>query len=230
MEMLITPPNISSPTIKAFFTTKIFANGHDQVSEALAKEFGISKDDVYLPAQKHTGRVQVLETDTSPEVADAVVTKRRNLFIGVLIADCVPILLHDKDKDVIGAVHAGWRGTARQILKETIINMQKRFGSSPKDILIAIGPSIRQCSYEVDEDVKTSVHRATGDGDYFKRSGSKYYLDLSSANRIQALSMQIQPDNIWQSEECTYCNHDRFYSYRLLKGSNGRQGGFIGMW
>jgi YfiH family protein len=230
MEMLITPPNIDSPHIRAFFTTKVFVNNHNHVSEALKREFNILRDNIYLPVQEHTCRIQVLDKDTAPEVADAVITSRKNIYIGVLIADCVPILLHDKNRGVIGAVHAGWRGTAKKILKETILVMQERFGSSPDDIFIAIGPSIRQCSYEVDEDVKASVQEATGEGDYCRKSGNKYHIDLSSANMLQALSMLVPPRNIWQSGECTFCNPDRFYSYRRSKGSNGRQGGFIGMW
>ncbi|RJQ52780.1 MAG: peptidoglycan editing factor PgeF [Nitrospiraceae bacterium] len=228
--MLIAPPNFTSPSVRAFFTTKLFVNNHNHVSEAVEREFNITGDKIYLPVQKHTNRIQVLEDDTAKETADAVVTDRKNIFIGVLIADCVPVLLHDNNTGVIGAVHAGWRGTAGRILKETISVMQDRFGSSPDDISIAIGPSIRQCSYEVDEDVKASVQEATGEGDYYRREGNKYYIDLSSANRMQALSMRIPPRNIWQSGECTFCNPDRFYSYRRSKGSNGRQGGFIGIW
>lgn len=230
MELLITPPNFVSSSIRAFFTTKNFVHNHNHVSEALAQEFNIPKEKIYLPVQKHTNRIQVLDEDTAPEVADAVVTSRKDVFIGVLVADCVPILLHDESKGVIGAVHAGWRGTASQILKETIFTMQGEFNCVPEDIGIAIGPSIRQCSYEVDEDVMSSVQEATGEGNYYRKAGSKYYVDLSSANRMQALDMRILPENIWQSEECTFCNPDRFYSYRYLKGSNGRQGGFIGMW
>jgi len=230
MEKLIIPPNLDFPDFRAFFTTRGFVNNHNHVREAMSQEFNIPGDKIYLPVQKHTSRIQVLESGMSPDMADAVVTARKNIFIGILVADCVPILLYDKKVEGIGAVHAGWRGTAKQILKKTIQVMQDRFCSSPCNILMAIGPSIRQCSYEVDEDVKSSVEGATGQGDYFRREGNKYYIDLSSANRMQALSIRILPENIWQSEECTYCNPERFYSYRRSKGTQGRQGGFIGMW
>ncbi len=108
--------------------------------------------------------------------------------------------------------------------------MNERFNCAYEDILVAIGPSIRQCSYEVDEDVKIEVQRATGDGNYYCKQSEKYFLDLSSANKIQALSIGVSQENIWQSEECTFCNPDRFYSYRYSKDLAGRQGGFIGMW
>lgn len=230
MKLFIEPPNIALSNINAFFTTKIFVMDYDHINDALSRKLNISKDSIYLPVQKHTNKIHILDTDHKPVVADAVITDKKHILIGVLVADCVPILLHDKIKGVIGAVHAGWRGTAAQILKKTIASMQERFRSLPEDISVAIGPSIRQCSYEVDEDVNIAVQEATGEGDYYRRQGDKYYVDLSSANRIQALSMGVPLQNIWQSDECTFCKPEKYYSYRYSGGSSGRQGGFIGMW
>ncbi|MBI5665756.1 MAG: peptidoglycan editing factor PgeF [Nitrospirae bacterium] len=228
--MIITPPNIVSRHVKAFFTTREFNGSYDHMSNAVAHELNIPAGKIYLPVQMHTNRIQVLVADTTPEVADAVITKRKEIYVGVLVADCVPILLYDKEQEVIGAVHAGWRGTAQRILKETIMTMQERLFSLPENIYIAIGPSIRKCSYEVDKEVKDAVEHATGHGDYYSSSGDKYYIDLSSANRIQALSTGIPADNVWQSEDCTFCNPHKYYSYRHSGGGTGRQGGFIGMW
>jgi YfiH family protein len=228
--MIIEPANIASLNVRAFFTTKNMSKDNDNIKEVLAGEFNISKDDIYLPIQKHTSNIQILESGREPVIADAVVTDVRNIFIGILVADCVPILLYDGRKGIIGAVHAGWRGTAKQILKETIAAMQEQFGCLPAEISVAIGPSIRQCSYEVDDDVNAAVQKATGKGDYYSRQGNKYFLDLSSANRIQALKMGIPPQSIWQSEDCTFCDPHKYYSYRYSGGSTGRQGGFIGMW
>ena len=228
--MLIAPANIASLNVRAFFTTKHMSKHNDNMKEVLAKEFHISKDDIYLPIQKHTGNIHVLESDREPVIADAVVTHTRNIFIGILVADCVPILLYDGCKGVIGAVHAGWRGTAKQILKNTLEIMSQRFHCYPGNISVAIGPSIRGCSYEVGEEVVSEVQRATGEGTYYGRMHNKYYIDLSSANKLQALSAGISEDNIWQSEDCTYCNPHKYYSYRHSGGSTGRQGGFIGMW
>jgi len=104
-----------------------------------------------------------------------------------------------------------------------------RFYSSPSDILIAIGPSIKQCSYAVDHEVVRAVQNATGSGDYFIGSADKYYLDLPKANKYQALSIGIPEKNIWLSEDCTFCNPDIYYSYRFARGTTGRQGAFIGL-
>jgi YfiH family protein len=140
----------------------------------------------------------------------------------------VPILIYEQQRGIIGAVHAGWRGTAAGILKKTIAMIIERFSGSPGGFYVAIGPSIKGCSYEVDHEVNDAVVKATGAGDYYSKKGGKYFLDLPSANKYQALSLGVPEENIWVSDECTYCNPDKFYSYRYAHGSTGRQGAFIG--
>jgi len=190
---------------------------------------GITDMPVYFPIQKHTGKVFTLGEDLAPVVADAVITDRKNVLLGLKVADCVPVLLYDPVRRAVGAVHAGWRGTAQGILKNTIQKMTGVFGSDPKDILLAIGPAIRWRCYEVDRDVLDAVVSATGEGDYREETEGKAVLDLQSANKYQALSVKIQDGNISVAEECTYCYPERFFSYRYSKGPTGRQGGFIGM-
>jgi hypothetical protein len=225
MDRLICP-NIFNGCAKAFFTRKSLGADIERISNILS----IKKDDVFLPVQKHTDKVLVIDSDLESMIADAVVTKRRGILIGVQVADCVPILLFDRRNSIIGAVHAGWRGTAAQIVKKTIKSMFKYFRSSPQDIKIALGPSIRWGCYVVEFEVKNAVYTATGNGKYHKeRSDGKYCVDLSSANMYQALSMGIPEENIWSSNECTYCNPNEYHSYRYGKDCNGRQGGFIGI-
>ncbi len=209
--------------IKAFFTGK--APGVD--TETLKKLSG--KKHIYFPVQKHTGKVITLDSDMTPKIADAVITKRKDILIGVQVADCVPILLYDRKRNVIGTVHAGWRGTAKGILKNTIKEMTIRYNSKPEDIIIAMGPAIRWCCYHVGDDVLEAVKKETGSGEYHTVRDGKYCLDLPSANKYQALSTGISEKNIWIFEECTYCYPEKFHSYRYSKGTTGRQGGFIGM-
>jgi YfiH family protein len=231
MRTVIEPSNIDSLNVRAFFSTKGFVKENEKVHDVLSKELDIPSSKIYLPIQKHTNKVYVVNEETRPVVADAVITTQKKLLIGVLVADCVPVLLFDKKKEVAGAVHAGWRGTAGKILKYSIDTMKESFNCDPGSIMVAIGPSIRQCSYEVSAEVKDGVIKTTGEGDYYYQKGDKYYIDLSAANMIQALGAGIPENNIWQSEECTDCNPDKFYSYRYSKGkATGRQGGFIGMW
>jgi copper oxidase (laccase) domain-containing protein len=80
----------------------------------------------------------------------------------------------------------------------------------------------------VDYDVSHAVEKATGWGEYQSRKGEKYFLDLPSANKYQAMSLGVSELNIWISPDCTFCNPDKYFSFRYAKGSTGRQGGFIG--
>ena len=197
--------------------------------QSIAERYGISRAQIYLPVQKHTDKIMVIDASSEPAIADAVITKQKGLLIGVQVADCVPILLFDPHKQVVAAVHAGWRGTAEAILKKTLHAFSERFFSDPADILVAIGPSIRQCCYEVDGDVIRAVSHATGDGAYIRTKGDKFCLDLASANMLQALTMGIPESNTWISDDCTFCSPEKFFSYRFSRGLAGRQAGFIGL-
>lgn len=222
---VIIPPIFHSHHVNAFFTTKAVQCAVSVLAELLAVPSG----DIYMPIQKHTDKVMVLDYDREPKIADAVVTNNRGIFIGVQAADCVPVLLFDKKRRVAGAVHAGWRGTAASIVKKTIEMMSQRFFTSPADIIMAIGPSIRWCCYEVGYDVIEAVTRASGEGDYSMTKGGKYCLDLASANRQQAVSSGVPPEQIWLSDECTFCLPEKYYSYRFVNGTTGRQCGVIGI-
>ena len=243
--LLFLYPEIFSPKktgkVRAFFTEKV--PGVEK--EAVCHELGASAFNLFMPVQKHTSDVLVYEDCTGDELkknppeADAVITGRSGVALGIMVADCVPALLHDDRTGVIGAVHAGWRGTAKGILINTIEKMISAFGSRPRDIRLAIGPAIRGCCYEVDLDVLKQIEAKTGPGSngegaalYYGIKGPKAYIDLPEANRQQALDCGINREHIWVSSMCTSCLHDKFNSYRresrLGAGKvSGRQGGFI---
>jgi YfiH family protein len=223
---IIRPHIFSSRDIYAFFTTQ--AVGADRKS--LARVVNISENRIFLPLQKHTNNIHILRSESVPSVADAVLTAENKMLIGVQVADCVPILLFDRRKKVIGAVHAGWRGTAKGIFSKTLRNMHRQFQSSMDDILIAIGPSIRGCCYSVDTDVKDAVSMSVNSHVFNNRRNGKYFLDLSSVNMQQALSEGIKKENIWRSDECTFCKPEKYHSYRYSGKYSGRQGGFIMLW
>jgi YfiH family protein len=191
---------------------------------------GLTGRRVYMPKQEHSDTVITIGKDLKPRAADAVITDRHDILIGVQSADCVPILLYDRGHQVVGAVHAGWRGTAKGILKKAIGKMVKKYHSEPGDILVALGPAIRWCCYEVDKDVVDAVSTSTGNGEYYKSKSKdgKFCLDLQTANKLQAIEMGIEERNISITDECTFCYPDRYYSHRKEPGE-GRQGAFIGL-
>ncbi len=227
--------------IRAFFTGKV--PGVDR--QAVCRELDTSPCNLFMPVQRHTNAVIVYEDCTATQVknppeADAVITARSGVALGIMVADCVPALLYDNKTGVIGAVHAGWRGTAKGILINTIEKMRSVFGSRPHDIRLAIGPAIRGCCYEVDLDVlkqiKTSASSCNKDNKtvnvlYYGGKGPKAYVDLPEANRQQALSCGVRTENIWLALMCTSCLPEKFNSYRrefrLGAKAAGRQGGFI---
>ncbi|MBF0466277.1 MAG: peptidoglycan editing factor PgeF [Nitrospirae bacterium] len=194
-----------------------------------------SSKPLYMPLQKHTDVVVVLRKGSSlptpGTVADAVITDRDDIITGVQSADCVPILVFDRKRRVTGSIHAGWRGTAKGILSNVLRQFFSEFKSDAADVLIAIGPSIRGCCYEVGEEVISAVISASGEGDYIytQPTGGKH-IDLSVANKLQALRLGVNPENIWISPDCTYCV-SKYHSYRRAQKQNtvttGRQGAFI---
>jgi YfiH family protein len=144
-------------------------------------------------------------------------------------ADCVPVLLHDPVRRVIGLAHAGWLGTIRGVARSAIENMQKRYGSEPRDILAAIGPSIGPDHYEVGQDVIQKIEESFGEkaeGLVGWRDG-RSYLDLWKANRLQLEQAGVQQIEV--AEVCTACHLEDWFSHRAEKGKTGRFGAIMAL-
>ena len=223
-KVLIVPDIFGNKVIACFTGRRMGAD-----VEHLSKLPSFANRKIFMPIQKHSDKVLRLDSDLEPKIADAVITNRKDVIIGIQAADCVPILLYDTKAHSIGAVHAGWRGTAAQILRKTIDAVEDRFGSSASNMFVAIGPSIKGCCYNVGYEVIEAVEIASGKGDYWKKKGEQYFIDLSAANKRQAISSGVPAENIWISKDCTFCQNEKYYSYRHAKGPTGRQGGFIGL-
>lgn len=206
--------------IVAFFTKKI--KNFEDFKNSLPFNF-------YMPVQRHTDNITILHGSEEPSIADAVITDRKNLFIGIKTADCLPVLIFDPENKVIGAVHAGWRGTAKGILKKTILKMNEVYGCKSKNLLIAFGPYIKGCCYEVGDEVIEAMKEENPEEDYILRIDGKKHIDIGVANLIQAVSVGVKKENIWISEDCTYCKHNEYASYRFHGKKAERQYGIIGM-
>jgi YfiH family protein len=155
--------------------------------------------------------------------ADAIVTKTPNIAIGIVTADCVPILFLDKKNRIIGAAHAGWRGAAFGIIEATIQKMTK-LGSNPRDLTAAIGPRIATESYEVDDDFIRNFNKKY---DCFSTVNSKTHFDVSRYCRRRLIESGLDENNIDILEIDTYSNQKDYFSYRFAKqntnGICGRQ-------
>ena len=194
----------------------------------IASVLGINSDQLFFVSQYHSDVVLVVKEkyDGNPTKADAIVTDAKGICICVMGADCVPLLAYDPVKQVIAAIHAGWRGTASSITFKTLEIMKDQFGCNPKDVILSIGPSISQEKYEVGEEVYLSFLDQQGDESkrYFvhDQASNKYFPNLWEANKDQGIRFGLKEQNIEISGICTYSNHNQFYSARYFKNKTGR--------
>lgn len=167
--------------------------------------------------------------DSEYRKADILLTDNPRVTLFMRFADCTPVLLYDPKKRVVGIVHAGWLGTVRGAARAAVQSMQERYGSQPKDLLAAIGPSIGPDHYEVGADVIARVKEAFGEkaDALLEAHGERLHFDLWKANRFlleEAGVRQVEVAGL-----CTACHVDDWYSHRGEKGKTGRFGALIGL-
>ena len=178
-----------------------------------------------IPRQTHTTNVKVITDVPTPEElqdVDAVVTHLKDFCLCVSTADCVPILIYDTKRQVIAAVHAGWRGTVGRIAENTLEVMTSQYGTEGKDVIACIGPSISLESFEVGDEVYAAFEEAGFDMNRIARRYEKWHLDLWEANRMQLLAHGVLPENIEVAGICTYQHCEDFFSARRLGIKSGR--------
>jgi polyphenol oxidase len=191
----------------------------------------------------------------TPLAGDGLITNLSGIALGILTADCFPVLLVDTRRKAVGAFHAGWRGTVKRIVEKGVGAMRLEFGSRAEDIHAAIGPGIQNCSFEVGEEVEEAFHtqfdyaadlfhsvqesdavrerypmlfmnqRAPGHGD----PCIKLHLDLREANRRQLLAVGVPEANITALKDCTVCSPRKFFSHRAERGKTGRMLAVVGI-
>jgi YfiH family protein len=166
--------------------------------------------------QIHSNRVLLADQPGVIGEGDALVTNQPGLAVSIRTADCYPILLADARNRAVAAIHAGWRGTAAHIVAETLKKMREEFSTDPRDVFAAIGPGIGVCCYEVGEDVSNKFGFA-----------NRTHLDLVSENRKQLETAGVLSQNIEALGACTFCNAERFFSYRREKEKAGRMTSYI---
>lgn len=183
-----------------------------------------------------------------PLAGDGLVTDTPGLILAVQAADCLPIVLVDRKRRVVGVFHAGWRGTVKRIGEKGVGEMRKHFKSDPRDLVAAIGPGVHGCCYEVGEEVRTrfeaqfayagGLFREVKDSDPVREKypllfltarapghgelPPKLFLDLVEANRRQLLDAGVMAKNIDTAAPCTACHTELLFSFRAENGVTGR--------
>jgi len=192
--------------------------------------FGVSADDFVVTRQVHGIEVRVAaETDRHtigepvPYEIDGLVTNIKGLPILIHIADCVPVLLEDKEAGVIGAVHCGWKSSVADILGVAVGKMLS-LGAKAENIHAAIGESIGFCCFETDSEVPEAVEKYLGGdtaGLIREEVSGKFHVDLKNANARRLMQLGLKSENIDISTECTMCNQEKYWSHRGTQGVRG---------
>lgn len=199
---------------------------------------GLAFDSLYDVWQVHGNEVVCAQAPRPPDVAhlraDAILTDRRGVSLFMRFADCVPIFLHDPVRQVIGLVHAGWKGTVHQIAEDAVRVMQRRYQSRPEDILAGIGPSVGAHHYQVGPEVEQQVRKTFGDDstDLISPSpddntGLRVQFDLWNANKLVLERAGVRQIEI--ARVCTTCHTEDWYSHRGESGQTGRFGALIAL-
>lgn len=165
----------------------------------------------------------------SDYTADALVTDEPGLGLMVFSADCIILLLHDPVTASIGAVHAGWRGTALDLPAKTVAEMGRLFGARPENIRVAIGAGIGPCCFETHDDVPEALRSAFGPGAeaYIAPRGEKWTVDLKAVNAWRLREAGVDPARIDLCSVCTACRTDLYWSHRVTGDRRGVQGALI---
>ena len=199
---------------------------------------GVDVEKVVLSQQEHTDHIRVVTAadagkglwrERDYRAIDGLITNVPGMVLTVFSADCNVILLHDPIHKVVGACHAGWRGTALGIAAKTVAAMSEQFGTDPKDVRAAIGPAIGQCCFETDGDVPAALRDALGGqaDPYVEQRSKKWHIDLKSINALWLKKAGVNMVDI--CDHCTMCRPDLYWSHRRMGDIRGVQAAMISL-
>jgi polyphenol oxidase len=215
----------------------------DRNFRIFGEKLGIASQQIVTCHQIHGDRVAIIsDRPNRPPEADAIISTVPSIYPAVKTADCVPILLVDPVQRISAAVHVGWRGAVLRIVRKVLRLLNDKFRSNPSDLLVAIGPSIGKCCYEVDDNVLEPLRDNFSDAERFlnmsigpaslpatdseqpsvSENSRKAFLDLPGITRFELISVGVPEANIHPVDLCTSCRSDLFFSHRRDRGRTGR--------
>lgn len=221
------------PETEHFFTTReTVIRSHEEGLQRLVRQnkkdianyLDIDKKFLISPTQTHTDNVRLASKRIKyyPNT-DALINDETDIAIYLNFADCTPIVLYDKERNVGAIAHAGWRGTAAQIVQKTAALMQSEYYTKPENLYAVIGPTIAICCYCVGEEVFEQLKSTISDIEPYNRQiYEKIYIDLKGINKQQLIEFGVPKNNIDVCPYCTSCNNDLFFSYRKEYGTTSR--------
>jgi YfiH family protein len=200
-----------------------------------ARTFDLAPHQLLTVKQVH-GNDLLLIDEPNPDIShflslevDAIVTNQPGIMIGVLVADCFPVLIWNAQRRIVAAVHVGWRGAANGILGKVIKTLTSHFDCPVEQLQAAVGPGIGAHKYEVDRPVRDAFRAGSG---FWPEISAEvklghWQLDLSLSCRLQLEQAGLLPGNLAVAEQCTCCHPELFFSYRRDHEKTGRQLGYI---
>ncbi|MCY7358308.1 MAG: peptidoglycan editing factor PgeF [Rudanella sp.] len=202
------------------------ARNVEENRERFFTALGIDPARVATSHQVHGQEIVTVVEPGRYEGYDALMTNQPNLFVGVSVADCVPILVYDQKNKAVAAIHAGWKGTVAELLRLTLEAMQQTYNTNARDCYAYVGTCIDETSFEVGPDVADQFAPEFKRVDEFTQ---RTFINLRSANTKQLINFGIPTAQIAISSFSTVLNNDDCFSHRLEKGRTGRLMAIIGI-
>ncbi|CDE96131.1 putative uncharacterized protein [Clostridium sp. CAG:914] len=180
--------------------------------ENLIKDLNI--DNYYILKQIHSNKVFDITNIPKNYEGDGLITNKSNIALVTKSKDCNSIFIIDTKNKILGNIHSGWKGTLKSIITIAINQMKEKYNSASKDIKIVFNPSIRECCFEVDNDVYDLFIKKYKDKSYYQKVGNKYLINLVKIIKDDAKKLGIKEENIIDNNICTLCNRKLFNSHR----------------
>lgn len=224
--------------VRGFFSLKGGASvGYPYDRSDVFSEAGLADAVPVWLEQVHKDHIEIITKKPSKPLklpdTDGLITNVKGVLLTTVHADCLPVYFFDPEKEVIGLVHAGWRGTAAGIAAKAAEMMGREFGCSMENISAYIGPGISKYCFETGPEVYEKFSASWSFIDDFAKAaapgmqaeaGGKYYIDLKGINRRQLEDTGLAPEHIETSRHCTCCEPELFCSYRREGGTYKRMG------
>ena len=193
---------------------------------------------VYRPHQTHTDIIKKVENEPAGiyteefQNVDGLITDKKEKILSLSFADCTALYFYDPVKNIVGNIHSGWQGTYKEIGRKAVQKLKQEYGCNPKDLICLIGPFIRKCCFEVDEDVKEMFYQKFKELGNIqeiitKSKNSKYYIDTGHINKLILIQEGLMNENIIDSKICTKCRENKLHSYRVKGKDSGRNTSII---
>jgi hypothetical protein len=203
-------------------------NATIETQYAYFQKFAVDSGRVVTPLLIGGVKVVVVRSEDGGKVipdTDGLATADKNLFLSITAADCFPLYFYDPGKEIVALIHAGWKGVAKGIVAEAFAKFRD-LGVETESLLMAIGPGIRQCHFEVGKDL---LNKFPDFQKFAIERGGNFFVDLPKMKSEQFVSFGGRMENVEDVNECTYCLPEKYLSHRREKESNSRMLAYIGL-